>query len=282
MSFGGETRLAGVMGWPVAHSRSPRVHGFWLDQHGIDGAYLPLAVRPENLKAALDGLSALGFRGCNLTIPHKEAALKMVGEVSPRAARIGAVNTVTVTTDGTLMGDNSDGFGFLENLRAEVPNFDPAAGAAVVLGAGGAARAICAGLTDCRTPEIKLVNRNMARAEALAEAIGPVIRPLNWEARNTALAGAALVVNTTSLGMTGQPALDLDLSLLPVEALVNDLVYAPLTTALLAAARERGNIAVDGLGMLLHQARPGFAAWFGVEPDVTAELREFVTGSRAA
>ena len=128
MSFGGETRLAGVMGWPVAHSRSPRVHGFWLDQHGIDGAYLPLAVRPENLKAALDGLSALGFRGCNLTIPHKEAALKMVGEVSPRAARIGAVNTVTVTTDGTLMGDNSDGFGFLENLRAEVPNFDPAAG----------------------------------------------------------------------------------------------------------------------------------------------------------
>ena len=282
MSFGGETRLAGVMGWPVAHSRSPRVHGFWLDQHGIDGAYLPLAVRPENLKAALDGLSALGFRGCNLTIPHKEAALKMVGEVSPRAARIGAVNTVTVTTDGTLMGDNSDGFGFLENLRAEVPNFDPAAGAAVVLGAGGAARAICAGLTDCGTPEIKLVNRNMARAEVLAEAIGPVIRPLNWEARNAALAGAALVVNTTSLGMTGQPALDLDLSLLPVEALVNDLVYAPLTTALLAAARERGNIAVDGLGMLLHQARPGFAAWFGVEPDVTAELREFVTGSRAA
>ena len=282
MSFSGETRLAGVMGWPVAHSRSPRVHGFWLDQHGIDGAYLPLAVRPENLKAALDGLSALGFRGCNLTIPHKEAALKMVSEVSPRATRIGAVNTVTVTTDGTLRGDNSDGFGFLENLRAEAPNFDPAAGAAVVLGAGGAARAICAGLTDCGMPEIKLVNRNMSRAEALAEAIGPAIRPLKWEARDAALAGAALVVNTTSLGMTGQPALDLDLTLLPVEAVVNDLIYAPLATGLLAAAHERGNVAVDGLGMLLHQARPGFAAWFGVEPDVTAELRAFVTDGRAA
>ncbi|MEE8173291.1 MAG: shikimate dehydrogenase [Alphaproteobacteria bacterium] len=281
MILSAETRLAGVMGWPVAHSRSPRVHGFWLQRHGIDGAYLPLAVRPEKLEAALGGLSALGFSGCNLTIPHKQAALNLVGEVSPLAARIGAVNTVIVTEDGTLRGDNSDAFGFLENLREQAPNLDSASGPAVVLGAGGAARAVCAALMESGTPEIKLLNRHMARAETLAETMGPALRPLPWEARHAALEDAQLLVNTTSLGMAGQPALDLDLSLLPAHAVVNDLVYSPLTTELLAAARKRGNIVADGLGMLLHQARPGFAAWFGIEPDVTAELRAFVAGEPA-
>ena len=277
----GKTYLAGVMGWPVAHSRSPLVHGFWLEHHGIDGAYLPLMVQPERLQAALDGLAALGFSGCNLTIPHKVAALDMVGEVSPLAARIGAVNTVTVKKDGTLRGDNSDAFGFLENLQAGAPKLDLASGPATVLGSGGAARAVCAGLLQSGVPEIRLSNRNMARAEALAANLGAAIQPLPWRERHAALQGAALLVNSTSLGMTGQPALELDLSLLPESAVVNDLVYSPLTTTLLAAARERGNIVIDGLGMLLHQARPGFATWFGVDPQVTAELRTFVEADLA-
>lgn len=277
----GKTCLAGVMGWPVTHSRSPLVHGFWLERHGIDGAYLPLSVPPEKLPAALSGLAALGFSGCNLTIPHKVAALKLIGEVSPLAARIGAVNTVIVKKDGTLCGDNSDAFGFLENLRDGAPRLDLASGPAIVLGSGGAARAICAGLSQSGALEIRLLNRTMARAEALAEVLGPTIKPLPWTERHAALQDAALLVNTTSLGMTGQPGLELDLSLLPQRAVVNDLVYSPLTTALLAAARERGHIVVDGLGMLLHQARPGFAAWFGVEPEVTSELRAFVTGDLA-
>ena len=281
MICSGKTYLAGVMGWPVAHSRSPLVHGFWLERHGIDGAYLPLAVRPERLHAALDGLTALGFSGCNLTIPHKVAALDVVGEISPLAARIGAVNTVIVKKDGTLRGDNSDAFGFLENLQEGAPELDLASGPAIVLGSGGAARAVCAGLLQSGVPEIRLSNRNMARAEALAEILGVAIRPLPWGERHVALQDAALLVNTTSLGMTGQPGLKLDLSLLPESAVVNDLVYSPLTTSLLAAARERGNIVINGLGMLLHQARPGFAAWFGVEPAVTAELRTFVVGSLA-
>ena len=273
-----KTYLAGVMGWPVAHSRSPLVHGFWLERHGIDGAYLPLMVQPERLQAALDGLAALGFSGCNLTIPHKVAALDMVGEVSPLAARIGAVNTVTVKKDGTLRGDNSDAFGFLENLQAGAPKLDLASGPAIVLGSGGAARAVCAGLLRSGVPEIRLSNRNMARAEALAKTLGSLIGPQPWTARHAALEGAALLINTTSLGMDGQPALELDLALLPEDAVVNDLVYSPLDTAFLTAARARGHIAVDGLGMLLHQARPGFADWFGVEPEVTAELRDFVAG----
>ena len=278
MTASGKTRLAGVMGWPVAHSRSPRLHGFWLDQYGIDGAYLPLEVEPDNLPVALSGLSAMGFSGCNLTIPHKVAALELIDEISPRAARIGAVNTVTVTKDGALHGDNSDAFGFLENLCELAPELDLTTGTAVVLGSGGAARAVCAGLLESGMPEIRLLNRNRARADTLAKILGPAVGPQPWEARHAALEGAALLINTTSLGMADQPALDLDLSLLPEHAVVNDLVYSPLTTVLLATAGARGNIVVDGLGMLLHQARPGFAAWFGVEPEVTAELRAFVTG----
>ncbi|HXP30108.1 MAG TPA: shikimate dehydrogenase [Stellaceae bacterium] len=276
MSITGAARLAGVMGWPVAHSRSPALHAFWLAEHGIDGAYVPLAVQPEHLSRALKALPLLGFAGCNLTLPHKEAALEAVDEVDVSARRAGAVNTVIVLPNGTLRGSNTDGFGFLENLRAEVPGWSAASGPAVVLGAGGAARAIAAALIDAGAPEIRLINRTPARTAALAKRLGGAIRGVAWEDRGPALADAKLVVNATSLGMSGQPVLDLALDALPRDAVVNDIVYVPLETALLAAARRRGNPAVDGLGMLLHQGRPGFAAWFGPLPEVTPRLRAAV------
>ena len=273
MTISGAAKLAGVMGWPVAHSRSPALHGFWLAEHGIDGAYLPLPVRPENLRRALQALPLMGFAGCNLTIPHKEPALEIVDEIDASARRAGAINMVVIDEHGRLRGGNSDGFGFLEALRAAVPGWSARAGAAVVLGAGGAARAIVAALIDDGAPEIRLVNRTPARAASLAKTLGGAVWGVPWERRAEALAGAALLVNATSLGMAGQPALELALDLLPPGAVVNDIVYVPLETPLLAAARARGNLAVDGLDMLLHQARPGFAAWFGVAPAVTQELR---------
>ena len=278
MTLSGAARLAGVMGWPVAHSRSPRLHGYWLRHHAIDGAYVPLAVRPENLARALAALPLLGFAGCNLTIPHKKAALDLVDDITPLAARIGAINTIIVKADGTLLGDNSDAYGFIENLRGAVAGFDPAAGPAVVLGAGGAARAVCAGLIEAGATQIRLLNRTRERAECVATDLGAALRVEPWSERDAALEDAALLVNTTSLGMTGQAALDIDLAALPPHAVVNDLVYSPLTTTLLSTAAARGNIAVGGLGMLLHQARPGFAAWFDVEPEITPELGEFVAG----
>ena len=281
MTAAAGTRLAGVMGWPVAHSRSPVLHGFWLAAYGIDGAYVRLAVRPENLARALKALPLLGFAGCNLTLPHKEAALAVLDEIDPAARAVGAVNTVIVRADGSLEGRNTDGYGFLENLRAAAPHWRAAAGPAVILGAGGAARAIAAALIAAGVPEIRLVNRTPARAAALAKALKGNVRGLPWEDRGKALAGAALLVNATSLGMVGQPALDLSLEALPLTAIVNDIVYAPLETPLLAAARRRGHPAVDGLGMLLHQARPGFAAWFGQEPEVTPALRQAVLASLA-
>jgi shikimate dehydrogenase len=271
----GKTRLAGVMGWPVEHSLSPRLHGYWLDQYRIDGAYVPLAVAPDALATALKALPALGFRGANLTVPHKERALALCDEVDDLARRIGAVNTVVVR-DGTLLGSNSDAFGFLENLKSGAPRWRSDAAPAVVLGAGGAARAVVAALVDSGVPEVRIVNRTHARAEALAAELGGALSAHGWERRDAALQEAGLLVNTTTLGMTGQPPLELDLAGLPADAVVTDLVYAPLITPLLAAAAARGNLAVDGLGMLLHQARPGFAAWFGVEPEVTAALRAFV------
>lgn len=276
MSLTGRARLAGVMGWPVAHSRSPALHGFWLDQHRIDGAYMPLAVQPENLRRALQALPLLGFAGCNLTIPHKEAALEIVDEIDSSAHRTGAVNTITIDKRGRLRGSNSDGFGFLEALRAGAPGWQASKGPAVVLGAGGAARAVVATLIEADAPEIRLVNRTPARGAALAQSLRGPVRGISWENRAGALAGASLLVNATSLGMEGQPALDLPLDQLPPDAVVNDIVYVPLDTPLLAAARARGNVAVDGLDMLLHQARPGFAAWFGILPEVTPALRAAV------
>jgi shikimate dehydrogenase len=275
-TLSGKARLAGVIGWPIAHSRSPRLHGYWLERYGIDGAYLPFAVRPERLAAALAALPALGLRGINVTLPHKEAALGLCTRVTEGARRIGAVNTIVVTEDGQLEGSNTDAFGFLAHLAASQPGFRPDSGPAVLLGAGGAARAIAMALLDAGTPELRLVNRTKMRAEALATALGPQVRLVDWAERSAALAGAVLFVNSTTLGMTGQPALDLSLAALPRAAVVYDIVYVPLETPLLAAARARGHAVVDGLGMLLHQARPGFAAWFGREPEVDAALRDFV------
>lgn len=276
MILTGRARLAGILGWPVEHSRSPRLHGFWLDRHGIDGAYVPLPVRPEDFADGVRALVRLGFAGANVTVPHKEAALALADRVEPLARRIGAVNTL-VFRDGLIEGRNTDAFGFLENLRQLAPGWRPDHGPALVLGAGGAARAVCVALRDAGVGEIRLANRGRDRAEALAADIG-AIEVVPWLERTDALAGAALVVNTTTLGMTGQPPLELNLHDLPATAVVNDIVYAPLETPLLAAARARGNVVVDGLGMLLHQARPGFEAWFGVAPEATPELRAFVLG----
>ena len=272
----GHARLAGVMGWPVAHSRSPRLHGFWLAQHDIDGAYLPLAVRPENLASALKALPALGFAGVNLTVPHKTAAMGLVDRLSDEARRIGAVNTIVVGADGRLEGSNTDGYGFLAHLKAAAPEWRPKTKPAVVLGAGGAARAIVVALLDAGVGELRLVNRTQARAVALAAEFGDRVKPVKWQSRGEALKEAGLLVNSTTLGMSGQPALEIDLKHLPREAVVYDIVYVPLETPLLAAARKRGHVAIDGLGMLLHQALPGFASWFGITPEVTPELREFV------
>jgi len=272
----GKARVAGVFGWPVGHSKSPRLHGYWLDRYKIDGAYIPLPVAPENFIEALRALPRLGFAGANVTLPHKEAALAAVDRADPHARRIGAVNTIVTAPDGTLDGSNTDGYGFLENLRQGAPGFDAAAGPAVVLGAGGAARALIAALIDAGAPEIRVVNRTPERAEKLIEALGGPCRMVPWAERAAALDGAALLVNATRLGMAGQGPLDLPLDGLPKSALVNDIVYAPLETPLLKSAKARGNRTVDGLGMLLHQARPGFRAWFGVDPEVTPALRAFV------
>ena len=267
---------AGVMGWPVEHSRSPALHGFWLKQHGIAGEYVRLLVPPEGLRAALRALPREGFAGCNLTLPHKEAALAIIDHIDPSARRIGAVNTIVVRRDQSLEGRNTDAFGFIENLRAGAPGWRADQGAAVVLGAGGAARAVVAALLDAGIPELRLLNRHRARAEGLAVALGGKISVRDWDARERALTGASLLVNTTSLGMHRAPPLVLALDTLDPAAVVNDIVYVPLETPLLAAARRRGNTVVDGLGMLLHQARPAFAAWFGVMPEVTHDLRRTV------
>jgi shikimate dehydrogenase len=280
MSLSGKALKAGVMGWPVEHSRSPVLHGHWLEKYAVDGAYVPMAVKPENLAAALRALPILGFAGCNLTIPHKEAALAIVDRVDPVARRIGAVNTIVVAPDGSLEGRNTDGFGFLAALRAGAPGWTPR-GPVTVLGAGGAARSILVALLDAGLAEIRLVNRTLPRATALASELGAAITALPWESRHDALAGAALLVNTTSQGMVGEAPLDLSLDRLATDAVVSDIVYVPLETPLLAAARRRGNRTVDGLGMLLHQARAGFAAWFGIEPEVTPALREAVLATLA-
>ena len=263
----GKAMLAGVAGWPVSHSRSPLLHGTWIARHGLDAAYVPLPIAPENFTTAVRGLMAAGFRGMNVTIPHKEAAFAVCDEVLPRAHRAGAVNTL-LFRDGRITGDCTDGFGFLASL----PDYDPRRGPAVILGAGGAARAIAAALLDAGCPHLTLVNRTPQRAEALARALGGNIAV----SAMPPLEGAALLVNSTSLGMAGQPPLELDLAPLPAHAVVADIVYVPLETRLLAAARARGLLGVDGLGMLLHQARPGFEAWFGVAPVVDEELRRIV------
>jgi shikimate dehydrogenase len=270
------TLLAGVIGWPVAQSRSPLIHRHWMREHGVDGDYLAMPVRPEMLGAALRGLAALGFAGCNVTVPHKEHAARAMGRLDDTARRMGAVNLVVVEADGSLSGFNTDGAGFLANLRGANAGWRPQSGPALVVGAGGAARSIVASLLDAGVPAIRLANRTAERARRLADDFGVRVEVVEWERRALAADGAALLVNTTSQGMAGQPALDLRLDALPRDAVVCDIVYNPLVPPLLAAARARGNPTVDGLGMLLHQARPAFAAWFDIEPEVTPALRRLI------
>ncbi len=266
-------KAAGLIGWPVFQSRSPRLHGYWLERYGIPGTYVPMPVKPGDVAEALRGLRALGFAGCNVTLPHKEEAARLVDRLDPVAKRMGAVNLVVVEADGTLSGYNTDGYGFIESLRDGKADWRGDAGPAVVLGAGGGARSVVASLLDEGAPEVRLLNRTRARAEELAAQFGAKVRVLDWHDRAAALDGAALLVNTTTQGMVGQPVLELDLAALPPDALVSDIVYNPLVTRLLADAAARGNPTVGGLGMLMHQARPSFKAWFGVLPEITAELR---------
>jgi shikimate dehydrogenase len=282
MRIDGETRLAGVLGWPVAHSRSPRLHNYWLEHYGINGAYLPLPVRAEHFAEAVRGLVRLGFAGANVTVPHKEAAFALCTRAEDSAKKAGAANTLVFTPAGEIHGSNTDGFGFIEALKAGVPGFDAQRGPAVVLGAGGSARAVVQALIEAGAPEVRLVNRTPERAERLAAELGGPIRRFGWAEGARCLAGAALLVNTTMLGMKGQPPLELDLAALPKGAAVNDIVYVPLETPLLRAARARGHPAVDGLGMLLHQARAGFKAWFGRDPEVTEALRRHVAADLIA
>ena len=268
--------LAGVMGWPVAHSRSPVIHNHWLREHGIQGAYGHFAVEPARLGEALRGLSALGLAGCNLTIPHKVEAMPFMDEVHPLGQRIGAINCVVVQPDGRLHGFNHDGYGFIQSLLEAQPNWRADSGPSVVLGAGGASRAILVSLIAAGAREIRLLHRTRATAEALAEEFGPTLRVLDWAQRHDALDGASLLVQTTNQGMVGEPPLDLTLDALPRSAVVADIIYTPLQTPLLAQAQARGNATVNGLGMLLHQARPAFASWFGVQPEVTPALTQAV------
>ena len=275
MTFSGAAIVAGVAGWPIKHSRSPRIHNYWLRKYEIDGVYVPFAIDPDGAHDAFRAIPSLGISGMNVTVPHKETAFKAMDEVDRWAQRLKAVNTIVVR-DGALYGANTDAYGFLESLRESHPGWRADAGPVVVLGAGGAARAIVAGLQDAGAPDIRIANRTMSRADALQDEFGDPVRAVDWNSRADALVGAALLVNTTSLGMEGQPRLDIALDALPPDAVVYDIVYVPLETPLLASARARGNPTIDGLGMLLHQARPGFRDWFGTDPQVDQVLRDHV------
>ena len=285
MTLTGKARVAGVIGWPVAHSRSPRLHGYWLKRYGIDGAYVPLPVKPEHAREAIRALPKLGLRGANVTIPLKEAALAACDETDEAARAIGAVNTLVCTDDGRLLGRNTDAFGFIEYLREAAPALALNGRRAVVLGAGGSARAVIYALAKAGAAEIAIVNRTPARAQELARDLGAVstakLGALAVTDLPHALKDAVLLANATSLGMAGQPPLEIALDPLSADAAVADLVYTPLETPLLKAAAARGLKAVDGLGMLIHQARPGFAAWFGVDPEPDAALRAHLLESFA-
>lgn len=268
-------KRACIIGWPVAHSRSPLIHGHWLERYGIEGVYERVAVPPEEIDAFLRDLAGRGFVGANVTVPHKEAALAAASHVDDVARSIGAANTLWLE-DGALHATNTDTYGFLRNLDDLVPGWAAPEGVAVVLGAGGAARSVLRGLLDRGFADIRLVNRTKERADELARFFGGPVHSIAWESRGKALDNASLLVNTTTLGMKGAPALDIDLDALPENAVVSDLIYVPLETPLLAQARVRGLRAADGLGMLLHQAAPGFEKWFGIRPEVTPELRDLV------
>lgn len=271
--------LAGVIGAPIAHSRSPALHGYWLRRYGIKGHYIPMEVAQADLREALHLLPKLGFVGLNVTLPHKETALALADIVTDRAALIGAANTLIFRKDGKIFADNTDGAGFIANLRQEAPDWQPTIGPAVLFGAGGAARAVIAALIEVGVPEIRVANRTRARAEALRSDFGAKVMVHDWVQSANMLEDAATVVNTTALGMTGKPEFRLPLDSLNPRALVTDLVYTPLRTAFLEEAAAAGCTVVDGLGMLLHQAAPGFERWFGQRPEVDAATRAAVLSS---
>ena len=267
-------KRACVVGWPIEHSRSPIIHGYWLDLHGIAGAYERRAVVPGDIAAFLADLAGQGYVGANVTVPHKEAALRAATHVDEAARSVGAANTLWLE-DGALHASNTDVYGFLRNLDDCAPGWDDASRPAAVIGAGGAARSVLRGLLDRGFTEVRLMNRTHDRASELAAFFGPAVRVLPWQQRSAALEGCAILINSTTLGMNGT-ALDIELSALPRDAVVSDLIYVPLETPLLREARERGLRTADGLGMLLHQAVPGFEKWFGTRPEVTPELRALV------
>ena len=268
--------LAAVIGNPIGHSKSPRLHGHWLKSLGIDGHYIALHVEENTLEATLKLLPSLGFKGINVTIPHKERVLELATDITPTAARIGAANTLTFNKAGGFQADNTDAYGFLENLRTEAADWDASAGPAAVLGAGGACRAVLDALLEAGCPEIRLANRTLARAERLAFQFGPRVKVVPWGENEAIFSEAALAVNTTSLGMSGGDGFEFDLRALGETAVATDLIYTPLETPFLKAAKQRGCTTVDGLGMLLHQAAPGFERWFGTRPNVTEDLRNLV------
>lgn len=273
-----ETRipLAGVIGTPIVHSKSPRLHGHWLKTYGIDGHYIPMDVRAEDLEQVLRAMPKMGFVGANVTIPHKEKVLSLADQVTDRATLIGAANTLIFRPDGKIHADNTDGYGFMENLRRGAPDWDPGSGPAAVLGAGGAARAVICALLDAGVPEILLSNRTRVRADKLKQDFGQRVRVVDWVQAGNIIEDAVLVVNTTSLGMLGKPELRVPLDGLNSRSVVTDLVYNPLKTRLLQVAEEAGATAVDGLGMLIYQAIPGFERWFGVRPEVDEATRAAV------
>jgi len=266
--------LAGVIGHPIAHSRSPILHQYWLRRFGLPGYYIPMDVRTEDLESVLRSLPKAGFVGVNITVPHKEKVMEIADLVTDRAILIGAANTLIFRADGKIHADNTDGYGFLENLRSGAPTWKPDAGPVAMLGAGGAARAVVASLLDAGVKEIMVANRTRLRAERLQDEFGRRLRVIDWVQAGNMIEQAALVVNTTSLGMTGKPALRVPLDGLHAGQVVTDLVYAPLRTDLLAAAEAAGCQTVDGLGMLLHQAVPAFERWFGIRPIVDDQTRE--------
>lgn len=268
--------LAAVIGHPIAHSKSPDVHGYWLRKYGIAGHYIPLDIAPDKLTELLPRLPDLGFVGANVTIPHKETVMNIADKITDRATLIGAANTLIFGRNGRIVADNTDGYGFIENIRQTVPNWNPKSGPAVVFGAGGAARAVLASLLDVGVPRIMLTNRTRERAENLRADFGNRIEVVDWVHAGNILDDAKLVVNTTSLGMTGHREMRIPLDGLKPGTIVNDLVYSPLRTGLLATADEKGCRVVDGLGMLLHQAVPGFERWFGKRPEVDVNVRNAV------
>ncbi|MGB7319468.1 MAG: shikimate dehydrogenase [Planktotalea sp.] len=268
--------LAAVLGHPIAHSKSPQLHGHWLRKYAIKGHYVPIDVAPEDLERVVQMLPTLGFVGVNVTIPHKEAVLQLADLVTERAKLIGAANTLVFRKDGKIHADNTDGYGFVQNLVQNAPKWNPKGGPALVFGAGGAARAVLASLIDIGVPEIRLTNRTPERAEQLRAEFGKTITVVDWVQAGNAMEDATTVVNTTSLGMVGKPEMRVPLDALKPGMVVSDLVYTPLQTKLLRAATDAGAMPVDGLGMLLHQAVPAFERWFGLRPEVDEELRAAV------